>query len=38
MMRGKDKGRFSVWVSGNYRIIFAWSDQDAIDIDIEDYH
>lgn len=29
--------RFSVWVSGNYRITFAWDDG-AVDVDIEDYH
>jgi toxin HigB-1 len=37
-LKGKDKGRFSVWVSGNYRITFAWSGEDAIDLDLEDYH
>jgi proteic killer suppression protein len=37
-LKGKDKGRFSVWVTGNYRITFAWSDEDAIDLDLEDYH
>lgn len=30
--------RYSVWVSGNYRITFAWNDADAVDVDIEDYH
>jgi proteic killer suppression protein len=30
-------GRFSVWVSGNYRITFGW-DNGAEDVDIEDYH
>ena len=29
--------RWSVWVTGNYRITFAWDDG-AIDVDIEDYH
>jgi toxin HigB-1 len=37
-LKGKDKGRYSVWVSGNYRITFGWSSEDAVDIDIEDYH
>lgn len=31
-------GRFSVWVTGNYRITFAWEGEDAIEVDIEDYH
>jgi toxin HigB-1 len=30
-------GRFSVWVSGNYRITFSW-DGGPADVDIEDYH
>ena len=37
-LRGKDKGRFSVWVTGNYRITFGWSGEDATDLDLEDYH
>ncbi len=37
-LRGADKGRFSVWVSGNYRITFGWNGDDAIDVDLEDYH
>jgi len=37
-LKGADKGRFSVWVSGNYRITFGWSGEDAIDVDMEDYH
>jgi toxin HigB-1 len=37
-LKGKDKGRFSVWVTGNYRVTFAWSGEDATDLDLEDYH
>jgi toxin HigB-1 len=37
-LRGKDKGRYSVWVSGNYRITFGWLDKNATDVDLEDYH
>ena len=32
-----DPKRWSVWITGNYRITFAWDDG-AIDVDIEDYH
>lgn len=32
------KGRFSVWVSANYRVTFAFDGVDAIDVDLEDYH
>jgi len=31
-------GRYAVWVSENYRITFGWDGQDAIDVDLEDYH
>lgn len=37
-LRGKDKGRFAVWASENYRITFGWSGEDAIEVDLEDYH
>lgn len=35
---GRDKGRYSVRVTGNWRITFGWDNEDAIDIDLEDYH
>jgi proteic killer suppression protein len=37
-LKGRDKGRYAVWASGNFRITFAWSEKDAIDVDLEDYH
>lgn len=37
-LSGKSKGRYAVSVSANWRITFAWLDQDAIDVDFEDYH
>jgi proteic killer suppression protein len=30
--------RWSVRVTGNWRITFGWDDADAIDVDLEDYH
>jgi len=30
--------RWSVRVTGNYRITFGWSGDDAVDVDFEDYH
>jgi proteic killer suppression protein len=30
--------RWSLRVSGNWRITFGWDDADAIDVDLEDYH
>ncbi len=37
-LKGDAKGRYSVRVSGNFRITFGWHDDDAIDVDLEDYH
>lgn len=31
-------GRYAVRVTGNWRVTFAWSGQDAVDVDLEDYH
>ena len=30
--------RWSVRVTGNYRITFGWSRENAVDVDLEDYH
>ena len=37
-LKGKEKGRFAVDASGNWRITFAWDGEDAIEVDLEDYH
>ncbi len=37
-LKGRDKGRFAVDASGNWRITFAWDGMDAVDVDLEDYH
>lgn len=37
-LSGKDQGRFSVRVTGNWRVTFGWSGEDAVDVDLEDYH
>ncbi len=33
-----DPERWSVRVTGNYRITFGWAGENAIDVDFEDYH
>ena len=38
VLKGAEKGRFSVWVNDNYRITFSWSGEEAIEVDLEDYH
>ena len=37
-LRGPQKGRWALAVSGNLRLTFAFDGEDAIDIDLEDYH
>ena len=37
-LRGRDKGRYAVDASGNWRITFGWTEGDATDVDLEDYH
>jgi proteic killer suppression protein len=37
-LSGDRKGRYAVDASGNWRITFSWDGEDAIDIDLEDYH
>ena len=37
-LKGKSKGAWSVSVTGNWRIIFEFEGNDAINIDYLDYH
>jgi len=37
-LKGKLKGRWSIWVSGNWRITFEFRDGNAFILDYEDYH
>ncbi|MGE4245838.1 MAG: type II toxin-antitoxin system RelE/ParE family toxin [Parvibaculaceae bacterium] len=37
-LKGSARGRYAVDASGNWRITFAWDGEDAIDVDLEDYH
>lgn len=37
-LTGNLKGRFAVSVSPNWRVTFAWNGDDAVDLDLEDYH
>ena len=36
-LQGKPK-RHAIDATGNYRITFGWDGDDAIDVDLEDYH
>jgi proteic killer suppression protein len=37
-LKGQGKGRWSVWVNGNWRITFEFRDGHAYVLDYEDYH
>ena len=37
-LKGTDKGRWSIWVNGNWRITFEFTDGHAYVLDYEDYH
>ncbi|WP_428670669.1 type II toxin-antitoxin system RelE/ParE family toxin [Reyranella sp.] len=37
-LTGDQKGRYSVRVTGNWRITFGWDGENVTDIDVEDYH
>lgn len=37
-LKGALKGQWSVWVSGNWRLTFAFDGEDAVLIDYQDYH
>ena len=37
-LKGREKGRWSVWVDGNWRITFEFRDGQAHVLDYEDYH
>ena len=36
--KGSDRGRWSVWVNGNWRLTFAFEGNDAILVNYQDYH
>lgn len=37
-LKGKQRGRWSVWVNGNWRLTFEFHDGSAYSVDYEDYH
>lgn len=37
-LTGKRKGDYSVTVTGNWRLTFGWDGEDAVDVNLEDYH
>lgn len=37
-LSGKQKGTWSIWINGNWRITFQFDGNDVINIDYKDYH
>ena len=37
-LSGALAGQWSVWVNGNWRLTFAFENQDAVLVDYQDYH
>ena len=37
-LKGQERGRWSVWVNGNWRMTFEFKDGHACVLDYEDYH
>lgn len=37
-LKGRQKDRWSIWVSGNWRLTFEFVDSDVYVLDYEDYH
>ncbi len=37
-LKGRSKGRWSIWVSGNWRLTFEFRDGSVHVLDYEDYH
>jgi proteic killer suppression protein len=37
-LKGREKGRWSIWVNGSWRVTFEYRDAQAYVLDYEDYH
>lgn len=37
-LKGDMSDRYAVDVSGNWRVTFEWDGEDAVEVDLEDYH
>jgi toxin HigB-1 len=37
-LKGERKGQWAVSVSGNWRVVFYFEGEDAVDVDLVDYH
>ena len=37
-LKGDRKGQYSIRINDQFRVCFAWSDSDAYDVEVTDYH
>jgi toxin HigB-1 len=37
-LKGSDRGRWSIWVNGNWRVTFEFENGNTFVLDYEDYH
>jgi toxin HigB-1 len=37
-LKGQRKGEWAAWVSGNWRLVFEFDGDDAVNVDLVDYH
>jgi proteic killer suppression protein len=37
-LKGDMAGHWTIWVSGNWRLTFAFEDENAVLVDYQDYH
>jgi proteic killer suppression protein len=37
-MKGDRRGQWAVWVSRNWRLVFEFEGQDAVNVELVDYH
>lgn len=37
-LKGDEKGLWSIWVDGNWRVTFSFENGDAVLVDYRDYH
>jgi toxin HigB-1 len=37
-LHGDRAGQWAMWVSGNWRLVFSFEGEDAVDVDLVDYH
>jgi proteic killer suppression protein len=38
ILKGDRKGQYSIRINNQYRICFRWEDENAVDVEIIDYH